>query len=66
MKFKRYTQNLSYEHPYIISYTTKVAKVCGDYVKELGYWSVTTRKHVNYAANELNKDLIYYNQEGGE
>ena len=66
MNFKRYKQNLRYEHPYLISYTTKVAKVCGDYLKELGYCSVTTRKHVNYASQELNKDLIYFNQEGGE
>ena len=57
MKFNRYLMNLRYEYPYIISYTTKVAKVEGGTLKQLGWWSVTTQRHINYAAEQLGKDL---------
>jgi hypothetical protein len=42
------------------SYSTNVARKEDDKLIELGYWSVTTRKHVNYVANELNLNLIKY------
>jgi hypothetical protein len=42
------------------SYSTNVARKEGNKLIELGYWSVTTRKHVNYVANELNLNLIKY------
>ena len=58
MKFDRYTQNLKFEHPFVISYDTKVAEVKGDELIQLGCWSVTTQKHINYAARELNLKLI--------
>ncbi len=58
MKFDRYTQNLRFEHPFVISYDTKVAEVKGDELCQLGWWSVTTQKHINYAARELNLKLI--------
>lgn len=62
--FKRYKQNLSIittnEGDFIQSYTTKVAKI--DYAtntaKILGYWSMTTSKHINYACKELNLQPI--------
>ena len=38
-----------------MSYTTRVAKI--DYgnkiLKQLGWWSVTTQRHINYAADQL-------------
>lgn len=57
--FNKYKQNLrvvNYEgSDYIMSYTTRVAKI--DYltreVLQLGWWSVTTQKHINYAADQL-------------
>tara|TARA_R110000737_G_scaffold300246_1_gene307076 strand:+ start:67 stop:246 length:180 start_codon:yes stop_codon:yes gene_type:complete len=58
MKFEKYTQNLRFEYPFVISYTTKVAEVKGDKLHQLGYWSMTTQKHINYASQELNKKLI--------
>ena len=58
MKFERYTQNLRFEYPYVISYTTKVAEVKGNELHQLGWWSVTTQKHINYAATQLNLKLI--------
>lgn len=58
-KFERYKQNLAIvkdgDQDYIYSYTTKVAKI--DYAKGtaeiLGWWSVTTSKHINYACKQL-------------
>ena len=58
MKFNRYTQNLRFEHPFVMSYDTKVAEVKNDELHQLGWWSVTTQKHINYAARELNLKLI--------
>ena len=69
MKFDRYTQNLRFEHPFVISYTTKVAEVKGDEIHPLN-WKVvdeygnaitsspTTSKHINYVATQLNLKLI--------
>ena len=57
--FNKYNQNLKVVNydgsDYIMSYTTRVARL--DYIKkeavQLGWWSVTTQKHINYAADEL-------------
>ena len=58
MKFSKYNQNLRKEGNFIISYTTKVAEIKGDELHQLGYWSVTTQKHINYASKELGLTLI--------
>lgn len=58
MTFKKYTQNLKFEGNAVYSYNTKVAEVHGDQLRQLGWWSVTTQKHINYAANELGLELI--------
>ena len=58
IRFKKYKQNLKIEGDYLISYTTKVAKINKDTLEQLGWWSVTTQKHINYAANELGLTLI--------
>lgn len=62
--FKKYKQNLRVINfdgsSYVQSYSTRVAKI--DLEKseliQLGYWSVTTQKHINYAAKELNLTLV--------
>ena len=56
--FEKYKQNLRQEGNFIISYTTKVAEIVGNELHQLGWWSVTTQKHINYAAKELNLTLI--------
>ena len=56
--FKKYKQNLRQEGSNIWSYSTIVAKVKGDELHQLGYWSMTTQKHINYVASELNLKLI--------
>jgi hypothetical protein len=55
---KKYKQNLRIENGNVISYTTIVAKIEGTNLLQLGWWSVTTQKHINYVANELKLNLI--------
>jgi hypothetical protein len=62
-KFKKYTKNLSLVRfddgeTFVKSYDTFVARVEWDKLIQLGYWSMTTQKHINYVANELNLQLI--------
>lgn len=52
-KFAKYQENLSYDNEFIYSYKTKVAHITDDGVVKLGHWSVTTSKHINYAAKQL-------------
>lgn len=61
MNLKRYKQNLRIEGNEVISYTTNVAKIEGQNLIQLGWWSVTTQKHINYVARELNLNLIKTN-----
>jgi len=60
--FKRYKQNLrmvsTEGETYVQSYSTLVAKIEGDKLRQLGWWSVTTQKHINYAAKELGLELV--------
>lgn len=58
MKMEKYKQNLKIEGDKVISYTTHVATIKGDELHQLGYWSMTTQKHINYVAKELNLNLI--------
>ena len=55
--FDKYKQNLRQIDNDIWSYKTKVATIEDDKLKQLGYWSVTTQKHINYAATELDLEL---------
>jgi len=57
-KFNKYTQNLSRQGNKIWSYTTHVATIEGTKLIQLGYWSQTTQKHINYVASELELTLI--------
>lgn len=60
-QFEKYKANLSMVtsnhdgYDYITSYGTKVGKVdwSNRTCEVLGYWSMTTSKHVNYACREL-------------
>lgn len=42
------------------SYTTKVGVIHDDHIQELGYWSATTRRHINYVGKYYNKEIKYY------
>ena len=62
-KFPKYKKNLSVVSKggknYIKSYANLVAEI--DYenntTNQLGYWSVTTQKHINYVCAELGLTL---------
>ena len=56
MNLNRYKQNLRVIGDKVISYTTHVATIDHSDRKVYihGWWSVTTAKHINYVARELN------------
>ena len=62
--FDKYKQNLkvvmSNGENFVKSYNTLVAKIDrgNNKLYQLGYWSMTTQKHINYAACELGLELI--------
>ena len=58
MNLSKYKQNLRVEGNKVISYTTHVATIINNELHQLGYWSMTTQKHINYVAKELNLNLI--------
>lgn len=55
---KKYKQNFKIEGNKVIIYVTHVATIKGKDLIQLGYWSMTTQKHINYVARELNLNLI--------
>jgi len=54
----RYKQNLRIDGNRVISYTTHVATIENGNLIQLGWWSKTTQKHINYVAQELSLNLI--------
>jgi len=56
--FDKYKQNLRQQGNKIISYTTHVATIEGNKLIQLGWWSMTTQKHINYVAREYNLEII--------
>ena len=55
---RKYNQNLAVIGSNVYSYNTHVATIQGNTLQQLGYWSVTTQKHINYIAKEYNLTLI--------
>ena len=62
--FNKYKQNLRQQGDDIWSYSTHVATIMYDkdyhpsHLEQLGYWSQTTQKHINYAASELGLEVV--------
>jgi len=57
---EKYKQNLKVIGKDVFSYNTKVGEInfeAGS-LKKLGWWSVTTSKHINYVAKEFNLIII--------
>ena len=50
---KKYKENLSIIGNQVWSYQTHVATIKDSNLIQLGYWSQTTQKHINYVAKEL-------------
>jgi hypothetical protein len=57
-KLPKYKQNLTINENYVWSYSTIVAKIDGNDLRQLGYWSQTTQKHINYVADYYNLNLV--------
>ena len=59
-KYDKYECNLIVVGDDVISFTTKVAEIDKEKmtIKQLGYWSVTTQKHINYVAQQEGLTLI--------
>jgi hypothetical protein len=55
---KKYKENLSVIGNNVYSYNKHVATISGNTLKQLGYWSATTQKHINYVAQQFNLTLI--------
>lgn len=55
---EKYKQNLRIQGNQVWSYFTHVATIENNNLNQLGWWSVTTQKHINYVAKELNLNLI--------
>ena len=53
-KLDKYRENLLVSDDAVYSYLTRVAEIDHEKreVKPLGWWSVTTSKHINYVARE--------------
>jgi len=56
----RYRQNLKVEDNKVYSYNTLVAEINSEAgeLKQLGWWSVTTQKHINYVSRELGLKIV--------
>lgn len=58
--FSKYKQNLSHDGKgNVYSYSTKVATLKNGKLHELGKWSSTTSKHVNFAAREWGVPVVH-------
>jgi hypothetical protein len=55
--FRKYKANLHHDGLNVYSYDTKVARINDHELTQLGWWSVTTQKHINFAAEELGLPL---------
>ena len=57
-KLDKYKQNLTILGNKVWSYSTHVATIEDSKLIQLGYWSQTTQKHINYVATELDLKLV--------
>tara|TARA_R110002020_G_scaffold108921_2_gene252269 strand:+ start:314 stop:496 length:183 start_codon:yes stop_codon:yes gene_type:complete len=57
-KLEKYKTNLTLLGNWVYSYTTHVATIEDNKLIQLGYWSQTTQKHINYVAEELGLELV--------
>ncbi len=55
---KKYKQNLKVEGNKVFSYLTHVATIDFPNLIQLGYWSMTTQKHINYVAKEFGLNIV--------
>ena len=56
----KYKQYLKINGDDVWSYSTLVARRREDDLLQLGYWSTTSQKHINYVAKHFNLNLIKF------
>ena len=58
-QFDKYKQNLRATDNHVFSYETKVAEIdhATQTIKPLGWWSMTTTKHINYVGSEYGYEV---------
>ncbi len=57
-RFEKYKQNLLIKGNQVWSYTTHVATISNDKLYQLGRFSQTTQKHINYVAEVLDLSIV--------
>ena len=57
-KLDKYKMNLTIRNNEVWSYNTHVATIADAKLIQLGWWSMTTQKHINYVADQYDLDLI--------
>jgi len=57
--FDKYKQNLKTSSTHVLSYDTEVAEIdhATQTIKPLGWWSMTTTKHINYVGSEYGYEV---------
>ena len=57
--FDKYKQNLRATDNHVYSYDTEVAEIdhATQTIKPLGWWSMTTSKHINYVGSEYGYEV---------
>jgi len=57
--FDKYKQNLKASSTHFLSYDTEVAEIdhATQTIKPLGWWSMTTTKHINYVGSEYGYEV---------
>jgi hypothetical protein len=57
--FEKYKQNLKASSTHVLSYDTEVAEIdhATQTIKPLGWWSMTTTKHINYVGSEYGYEV---------
>jgi len=57
-RFEKYQQNLIIKGNQVWSYATHVATISNDKLYQLGRFSQTTQKHINYVADVLDLHIV--------
>jgi len=63
--FDKYKQNLKASSTHVLSYDTEVAEIdhATQTIKPLGWWSMTTTKHINYVGSEYGYSVTKLDKE---
>lgn len=60
MKLDRYESNLRVHGKKIYSYDTHIGTIHDNHIEELGYWSKSSRTHINYVGEYYGLKVLKY------